>query len=113
MTFVYRVVLIVVFVIAGALGGRVLARQQCLPCYNNISDGGPFGKFKNNQCFMGVCQNSSTLTECYKETCSACKWNVKKRTGCQGGENYTCSAQGNCPDNEPVVHHVCVNLCGC
>ena len=101
-----------VLIIASLVGGRLLA-QQCVPCYNNITDGGPFGKYASQACFMGTCQNASSPSECYREDCKSCHYNPKLRKGCQAGRNYTCPAAGNCPNNEPIAHHVCVNLCGC
>lgn len=113
MTLLFRTVVMIAFLVAGAVGGRMLARQQCTPCFNVITDGGPTGKYKSNSCFPGVCQNASAPSECYKETCSACKWNYKKRKGCQGGQNYVCPASGNCVDGQPRTPFVCENLCGC
>lgn len=97
-----RTLLIAASLIGGAVGGRLVA-QQCVPCYNDISDGGPFGKYASQKCYMGYCQNGS-LAECYRETCSACKWKSKLQKGCQAGQNYACPAQGNCVDNAPIEH---------
>lgn len=104
--------LVMMCLFGGGIGGRLLA-QSCKPCYNEVSDGGIGGKYSSNECFVGVCQNATSPSECYKESCSACKWNPKKRTGCQEGVNYACPAAGNCPGGKPVEHWMCHNLCRC
>lgn len=110
----YLIQLLVLFscLFLGALAGRSFA-VKCIPCENNISDGGgPAGKFATNQCYMGTCEGAAQ-SWCYKETCSNCKWNAKKRTGCQAGSNYVCPLSGNCVSGKPQKHFVCKDICGC
>jgi hypothetical protein len=111
---IIKTFLIAASIVSGAVGGRILARQQCIPCYNDIADGGPFGKFRSNKCYVGACQpNAPAKSWCYRETCSSCKYNDRKKTGCPSGVNFTCPAAGDCPDGNPAKPFVCQNLCGC
>lgn len=104
------IVMVCSSVFGGALAGRLWAAKKCAICYTT-ADAILTGRFDKNRCYAGYCKGSSSLSECYKETCIGCTG--RDGIKCDSGIGFTCPAEGNCVNGKPQSPHLCINSCHC
>jgi hypothetical protein len=97
-------------IFGGALVGRLWATTKCDECYIT-ADQLPTGQFRENKCCLGYCKGSSSLSECYRESCKGCT--DRDGTKCPSAINFTCPAEGNCVNGVPRAPALCTNACHC